>query len=61
MSEATRGGTVLPACADRLSLVVALSVALSVLVGVTVLPAAKPFGRIRRRRRSGPVRAQQRL
>ncbi|QBI55744.1 hypothetical protein [Streptomonospora litoralis] len=49
----TEGGTVLPAYADRLSLVVALSVALAVLCAASVLSSAKPFGRIRRRR--GPA------
>lgn len=52
LAGATRGGTVLPAYADRLSHVIALSVALSVLMAVTLLSTVKPFGRIRPRTRA---------
>ncbi|MFD0774699.1 hypothetical protein ACFQZ2_12245, partial [Streptomonospora algeriensis] len=60
LAEATHGGTVLPAYADRLSHVIALSVALSVLVAVTLLSTVKPFGRIRARQRAPTARAAQR-
>ncbi|GAB3452090.1 hypothetical protein GCM10027570_29870 [Streptomonospora sediminis] len=56
LARATEGGTVLPAYADRLSMVVALSVALAFLLAATLLSTVKPFGRIRSRRRAADTR-----